>query len=55
MTSEQAAQLIAQNAQLIELYGQMRPLFTTLVRDLFPGLAVGASIFLGCFLGSAAT
>jgi hypothetical protein len=55
MTSEQAAQLIQQQQQLLEVYSTMQPLVVNLVRDIFPFGAVLSALGLGCVFGWAAT
>lgn len=55
MTTEQAAQLIEQQQQLLDLYRTMQPLFVALVRDVFPVIAVGAALWLGVTLGKVST
>lgn len=53
MTTEQAAQLIAQNDKLIAFYSDFLPLLKVVVHDIFPACAVGLSAWLGVVFGKA--
>jgi len=55
VTTEQAAQLIEQQQQLLDIYRTMQPLFVQLVRDVFPAVAVGVTLWLGVTLGKVST
>lgn len=55
MTSDQAAQLIELQQQLLVMYGQLQPLAAQVVREVFPFGAVLSAAGLGALLGVAAT
>lgn len=55
MTSDQAAQLIAQNEQLLQFYKLALPLLGVVVHDIVPAAFVAVSAVLGAALGWAAT
>lgn len=55
MTTDQAAQLIQQQQQLLDVYATMQPLVVNLVHDVFPALAVCAAWALGALCAWAAT
>ena len=54
MTSDQAAQMIAQQQQLIDLYNQIAPMLNSLLHDVFPAVAVGVALWLGITCGRVA-
>lgn len=51
MTSDQAAQLIELQGQLLAVYQQLQPLAAQVVRELFPFGAVLSAAVLGGVLG----
>lgn len=55
MTSDQAAQLIQQNSQILDVLHQVLPLLGVLLHDVFPAVAIGFALWLGVVLGTAAT
>lgn len=55
MTTEQAAQLIQQQQELLESYELIRPLVANIVRDIFPALAVSFAWLIGAGAAWAAT
>lgn len=55
MTQEQAAQLIAQQEKLLQVYKDVLPFIQTAVHDIFPLLAVMLCLGLGVVFGMAAT
>lgn len=55
MTADQAAQLIAQQQQLLEVYAQIQPLIVNIVHDVFPFTAVLSAALVGGLLAWSAT